>query len=175
MATDVIARHLQWMNDRGLAKSYISVRRQRLRQLAELLGKPVTEATEEDLLAWRSGLDVGPDSVRVTVTHIREFYKWLADQGYKRTDPARRIPRPKPTRRLPRPIEQPTLTAALDTAPDPAVRLMLAIAGWAGLRSCELAGLRWESIRLSDGWLLVTAETAKCRRERVVQLSLAHR
>lgn len=170
MVTDAVGKHMQWMRDRGLAETYITVRGRRLADVARFIGKPVAEATERDLHRWRSSLRLAPDSIRVQVIHVREFFRWLADHHHRRDNPARRIPMPKPTRHLPRPIDEESLRTALDNAPDPAVRLMLALAGWAGLRACELAGLRWESINTADGWLLVTAASAKGHHERVVQL-----
>jgi integrase/recombinase XerC/integrase/recombinase XerD len=51
------------------------------------------------------------------------------------------------------------------------VRLWIVLAAWAGLRACEIAGLRAESIRLGAApCIVITAEATKGQSERIVQL-----
>src|SRR5258708_1970034 len=79
---------------------------------------------------------------------------------------------PHPPLRRPRPRAEEHLAAALRASP-PDRRLILVLSGWLGLRSCETAGLRWESIRL-DGpapLIIVAWDTAKGRKERVLPLT----
>ena len=140
---DLIALHLQWMSDRGLAQTYIVKRKKYLRAVSAMIGKPLWVATEQDLLDWRSNLTQGPDTIRGYVTHVKQFFRWLVQRGHRKTNPSEIIEIPKRTRRRPRPIPDADLIAALEAAP-PDMRLMLALGGWAGLRCCEIASLRWE-------------------------------
>lgn len=157
------------MRDRGLASSYIAVRNRRLREIGAAIGKPIWAASEQDLLDWRGDLAHSPDTVCVYVTHVREFFKWMQVNGHRKVNPAIVLETPRRTKRVPRPIPDKDLIAAWLEAPAD-LRLMLALAGWLGLRCCEIAGLRWESVSLAGSYMTVTAESAKRRKERTLPL-----
>ena len=161
---DLIALHIQWMTDRGLSKTYIARRKKYLRTVSAVIGKPLWTAAEQDLLDWRSKLTQGPDTICNYVTQVKQFFRWLLVRGYRKTDPAAILEVPRRTKRRPRPIPDADLIAAFEAAPAD-LRLMLGLAGWAGLRCCEIASLRWESISLADSVLIVMG---KGRREGVV-------
>lgn len=86
------------------------------------------------------------------LSHLRQFYKWAQRHGRRLDEPTALIPRPKLPRRLPRPIHEDDLSMALELAPD-RERSWLLLAGWAGLRCCEIAGLRAE--HFGGGVLLI--------------------
>lgn len=159
------------MRDSGLQESTIGVRRCTLRRLAEFLGHPISTATEAELLKWRSSLQISPDAIRVSVSHVKSFFVWAADYGVRRTNPARRIPVPQRTHRVPRPIAEEDLIVAIAEAPR-VERLILVLMGALGLRACEIAGMRWESIHVAEGYLIVSRESTKGkRRERTLALT----
>jgi integrase len=62
--------------------------------------------------------------------------------------------RPKLGRKLPRPMPEADMQMAVEMAGEP-IRSMLMLAGFAGLRACEIAGLRGEHIRRDDRVILV--------------------
>lgn len=168
----LIARHVRHMRRARLSESYIRRRIGVLTSVAAVIGKPPEQATRRDLERWQDRQRVSPDTLLLMIVHVRGFYRWLADEGLRPDDPAERLERPRRTRRVPRPISEHDLTRALAAAPR-RERLMLVLACQLGLRCVEIAGLRWESIALSGTRpvLIVTWQTAKARRERVLGLS----
>lgn len=134
---------------------------------------PLAEATHRDLLAWREGLTVADGTICSYMAHVRSFFDWLQERGIREDNPALRIPVPPVTKGLPRPIAFDDLSRALECAP-PRIRLWIVLAAWCGLRSCEISGLRRESIRETavPPVLVVTrAATKGGRKERIIPLS----
>ena len=77
--------------------------------------------------------------------HLVSFYRWLVLEGYREDDPTVRIPKPRQKRWLPRPMPEEDVHRAVLLAPE-RVRPWLLLAGYAGLRACEIAPLRGEDI-----------------------------
>jgi integrase/recombinase XerC len=171
MPVDVLAAHLQWLGLRGRAAGTIYQRRRVLHRFAAVIGVPILDATADDLLTWRVSLSLAGPSVRCSVSHVRNFYTWLAEQGYRPDNPAARLPVPRRERYLPRPVGEDDLMRALETAPE-RIRPWLALAGWCGLRAREIALLRRDAVldQALPPMLLVQAESAKGNRERLVPL-----
>lgn len=168
----VLAEHVNWMRDRGLAASVIRRRITVLGWLGGQLDCSLLEATAEQVREWRSGLDVSADAAAVYISHVRQFYRWAAGRGLIAASPAAGLPAPRRHRRLPRPVGEQDLGVALLAAPA-RIRPWLILAGWAGLRACEIAGLRREHVL--DTWappVLVIADGAtKGHHERIVPMS----
>jgi integrase len=168
----VIAAHLRHLLMRGLSPNTIRARRSVLTMLAGHLD-PVTllAARPPDLLDWRAALTVDAGSIAGYLSHVRGLYAWAADEGLRPDNPAARIPSPRKPDRLPRPVSEADLMAALAAA-DGRVRAWIVLQAWAGLRACEVAGLRVRSIVLTgpDPHILVAADATKGHRERRVPL-----
>jgi site-specific recombinase XerD len=169
---DLIAKHQQWMRDRRLAPSYIRARGRTLAALAKHAGRPVKELAEAEIVAWQRQLTGQPDTIAIKLVHVREFFRWACVYGHRRSDPTIRLAIPQRTKRLPRPIGQRDLIQVVAQAPA-VMRLMLALAGLAGLRACEIAGLKWENVFVDQGSMVIIAETSKGHKERVLPLCAA--
>lgn len=166
-----VGRHLDELRQRGLSGETIYQRRRNLARLAAALGKPLCEATAPDLAVWRAGLRVGDDTVAAYLSHVREFYGWLAAAGVIDESPAAGLLAPRLSRRIPRPIGEAVLFAAVQSAPA-RIRPMLVLAGWAGLRAKEIALLR-RTVVLDTARppvIIVARDATKGRRERVVPM-----
>ena len=165
-------QHLDWMRQRGLRPSTIYQRRRALTRLAAALPCGLLAAGEPELAAWRAALTIGDAATVSYVSAVREFYRWAAGHGLIPADPAASLPTPKLARRLPRPISEASLIDALQYAPR-RVRPWLVLAGWAGLRACEIALLRRECIldQAQVPALLIAADATKGRTERIVPMS----
>jgi integrase/recombinase XerC len=174
LSSGVLADHLRHLRLQGLAAQYRRNRREHLGRIARVIGVPLLEATEADLLTWRDHIDrLAPGTIRNYVTHTTEFYAWAHGRGLlPGPNPATRLPTVRPPRRLPRPAAEDDVFTALDSAPD-RIRLMLVLAGWCGLRACEIALLDRSNIRENDQppVLIVADNATKGRRERIVKLS----
>jgi integrase/recombinase XerC len=165
----VAERHLRHLEQRGLSENTVYGRRRFLVRLTASLPVPPAEATAAHLARWRDRLDVAPDTTGRYVSHARAFYAWLADQGIRADNPAAKLPAPRRRKRLPRPIGEQDLFDALDAAPA-RIRTWLALAGWCGLRACEIAGLRRENVveTASPPVLIIAEDATKGRAERAI-------
>lgn len=170
--TDLIAKHQQWMRDRRLAPSYIRARARTLASLAEHAGRPVKDLSEAEIVAWQRQLTGQPDTIAIKLVHVREFYRWACVYGHRRSDPTIRLVMPQRSKRLPRSIAQRDLIQVVAQAPD-VMRLMLSLAGLAGLRACEIGGLKWEHVFIDGRYMVIVAETSKGHKERVLPLCAA--
>jgi site-specific recombinase XerD len=107
------------------------------------IGKPVADATKEDLKAWqRSIAGLTPAGQHNEIVHTVQFLRWTLDSGYREDDPTRVIVRPRHVHRsLPRPMSDADIGLALITAGYPE-RAWIALMAFCGLRCVEVAGMR---------------------------------
>lgn len=167
----ILAHHLAWLAMLGHTPDTIYARRRALARMSALIAAPLLSATAADLMAWRAGLDLTPDSLTHYVSHARMFYTWAVGEGLRADNPAGELPVPRVPRRLPRPISEDDLALAVEMAP-PRVRPWLVLAAWCGLRAKEIALLRVENI--TPAAILVAADATKGnRRERIIDISKA--
>lgn len=139
----VLARHLRALQLQG-QRTYD--RERALARLAAALPVPLLEATPADLLAWRETLQhLAAETIVHYVMHANQLYRWAIAEGLADRNPAAALPVPKTGRRLPRPVSEEDLMRAVENAP-PRIRPWLVLAGWCGLRACEIAWLRAECI-----------------------------
>lgn len=162
---DLYRTHLE---RRGLCTATIDRRLAAIAMIAELgpLFDLDSEAIERFLDARpgrRGRLDARTRSC--WVSHLHLFYEWAIAFGHTTVDPTARMIRPKLRRRLPRPIPERDFQRAVDAAPTVLLRTWLLLAGNAGLRCCEIAGLRGEDV---DGTMLRVL--GKGGKERVVPM-----
>lgn len=166
------AQYYLFMQLDGLAPNTVRCRRDAIRRAETIMNIPLTHATRDDLLAWRATLIGRSDAYTLSqVSHIRCYITWLHDEGHRPDNPAARIPVPHKPYYLPRPISDSDLAAALDSAP-PRIRIWLVLAGWCGLRACEIAHLRRRCICENDPSprLIVMADSTKGHRPRIIPL-----
>ena len=160
---DLYRTHLE---RRGLAAVTIARRIAVLRVVGELgpFGS-IDAAAIERLLDARPGRAgrLDPRTRTCWVSHLHTFYAWAVAFGHLSGDPTARLVRPKLRRQLPRPIPEEAFARAVDAAPTELLRAWLLLAGNAGLRCCEIAGLRGEDVH--SGALRVLGKGSK---ERIV-------
>jgi integrase len=120
---------------------------------------------------WAGEQRLCTSATRDLISHVRAFYRWAVRAGYTATDPTAAIELPRTRRRLPRPARDVAIAAATSSA-EPELRAMLALMAGAGLRCCEVAGLRWCDVDMLAGTVYVIG---KGGRERVLEISPAIR
>lgn len=109
-------------------------------------------ATPDEIERWLDTLSVGASARYTAISHLSQFYGWAVRNGHAGGNPAALIERPRLPRRLPRPARVDLVDVAIVGAPyDMAVTLSLMAD--AGLRCCEVAGLRWSDVDLAAGVL----------------------
>ena len=174
---EVIARHSQRIDAEGKSGRTIYDRQLTLRRLARALGRPLLEATPDDLYKWRRSLSprLADATVACYASNVISFYRWAVKEKLIAENPAEDLPVPPMPRRQPHPISEADLRRAIDTPADPRrphTRIWLVLAGWGGLRAKEIAFLRTDCIRLRETvpHLRITHSATKGRRERIVPL-----
>lgn len=172
---NAIARHLAWLALQGKSPRTVYGRAGALHRAETSLTGPgamLADATTDQLLPWRLTLaSAAANTVLVQVSHLRCFFAWLVEEGYRSDNPARRLPVPRKPDAIPHPIGEAELRLAIDHAPD-RIRLWLILAAWCGLRACEIAGLLRRNIRENapHPHIFISADTAKGRHEGIIPL-----
>lgn len=140
MNDPIIARHITYLKRRNARQSTTIHRHGQLTRLSQYLDKPLLEATEADLDAWQASLQVCASSVQTYSSHVRAFYDWAHESALISENPAKKLIMPKIKRRLPRPIPEKDLATALQTSGhDDQLFAWFLLAGYCGLRACEVA------------------------------------
>lgn len=152
MPGDLLGEHLRHLKRRNLRPSTIEQRRRALGRLSRAMD--LETATTEAIEDWLDARDLTAGGRATEISHLRGFYRWAVAEGRLEHDPTIKLVRPKEPRRLPRPIPEGDLAMAVELAP-PAIRAMLMLAAFAGLRAIEIAGLCGEHVHLDRGVLLV--------------------
>ncbi len=167
-----VTRHLEWCDQRDLSTIYITNRRRTIARIDHELGKPLEEATAEDLAVWYRWLatrekPMQPQSRGIVLAHVKNYFAWLVREDIRADDPTRRLDRPRTHRGIPHPITDERLARALLDAPGRA-RPWLYLAAYAGLRAMEVASLRAEDVRRDIDKIVVRA--GKGDKQRIVPL-----
>jgi len=166
---DGVARYLAHLAARGVRD--IRIVQSDLERFAAAHGGPMSSLRPEDVAAYLDSLGVGPrrrNNVRATIVSL---YRWARLQSLVpdgTTAPERCLA--AKLEEKPVAIYSPEQFRALLGAAPEGWRLGLAIGGLAGLRSEEIAGLRWEDLLVSRKLILVRAEICKTGRRRLVPI-----
>lgn len=145
---DAITDYVSYCRARGLSGPLITRRASQLRSAEQRMGVPLLKATPEQITGLVNAgraRGLSDSTLYVYVGHLSSFYGWAMITGRARKSPLVGAARPKRPRYLPRPIADSDLGLAMTTA-EPRVRVILALAGMAGLRAIEIARLRREDI-----------------------------
>lgn len=123
----------------------------------------------DDLLTWLAMHTWAVETRRAYRASVRSFYSWAVLAGHMTASPAALLPPIRPPRGRPRPASDRVLCDAIAGAPD-RERLMLLLAGYAGLRRGEISRVHTEDL-VEDiaGWSLRV--TGKGGHVRVVPLT----
>ena len=153
----MLGRHLDEMRGRNLRASTITQRRNTVRRFERWAGIDVLDADAETVRAYLHRPGVQPATQAGELSHLRQFFGWAVRRDLLEVNPAAPQDAPRLHRRLPRPTSEADTAMAVELAPE-RIRPWILLAGWAGLRCCEISGLRAEHV-LWDQGLIVVAET----------------
>lgn len=129
------------MRRRALRASSISKRMSVLMRCERALNKPLIEASTIDLRDWLDGCKIEARARYAYVSHLACFWRWALREELTTSDPTLRLTRPKLRLGLPRPIARDDLATLIAQSPTTEIRAMVMLAGHAGLRCIEIAGL----------------------------------
>lgn len=165
----MIRRHIEHMVRRGLRPNTILLRTRTLRRLEIYTGRDLRDVRLDDLRSFLDRLtDVG--SRATEATQLRSFYRWAVHEELLDVDPTVRLEPIRKRKYLPRPIPDDELAKAL-VAPPARIAPALWLAAYAGLRACDIAGLRGEHVHLHAVPATVLIEESKGGKMRSVPLS----
>ena len=160
--------------ERGLSPSYqLSVRQTLDKLLAWMDEKKLTsnDVGTEDLaafLAERKKEGLAAASLRITVVHLKVFWRFISGRQYVEADVAEPLIAPKPNATLPDSVHEDVITSLLDGI-DTMKRLgkrdraILELFYASGLRLSEVCGARLENLDADEGFIRVTGKGNKMR------------
>jgi integrase/recombinase XerC len=143
--TVVIQRHLAWCSAVGHRPTSIELRSQVLTRFAAAIPVGLEHALALHVEDWLASLDVSISSRRTYLKQLRGFYRWAIEHEITPRDPTARVPLPREPRRIARPVPWEDIEMAGRMAPQP-VSAWIILAGWAGLRCCEIALVHGEHL-----------------------------
>lgn len=151
-------------------------------------GRPLTEATRDDIREWLKGLrqperNLSPATIRLWFSTVRQFYRWViaeGDEGMKR-NPTENIPVPALGDNIPTPTLTPEQVRTLLAVPGSSFLARRDCALFyvmldSGLRRAETQALTVDDIDLDTGAVRVHSKGAnRAARTRTTQLGLKSR
>jgi integrase/recombinase XerC len=127
----------------------------------------VSEHEVRAFVAARHRQGQGGKTLQRLLSAIRSFYRWLLRENLVKSNPAAAIRAPKSGRKLPATLDTDAISHLLDFPCNTTLAIrdkaILETFYSAGLRLAELAGLTWQQIDLSGGFLTVTGKGNKTR------------
>lgn len=154
---------------------------QDIADLATFAGRALTELDEGDLGAFFEDLSargMAPSTLQRKRSAVRQFYRFCVQEGFRDTDPSRKIPAAKKGTPLPKILSREEIDALILAAgakdPHQAIRLrcLIEIAYASGMRISEIVSLRLDSVRKDPAFLIIRGKGGT---ERLVPLNSAAR
>lgn len=174
----IAVRHVEAMRIGNKRETTIYARKQTLLRLTRWAQGPILYLTADQLKAYQAWRAVGDDdhdpigaaSMRVEVSHLRQFYRWIVTEGLRTDDPTTRLIVPKRKDYAAHPLDDAVLAAAFERA-DAHMAAILGLARYAGLRACEIARLEWRDVRLAAAEPVLHVREGKGGYTRTVHVS----
>lgn len=140
-----------------------------LRRLNAFLGKPLVEATADDLHTYQETISYrSPATVDIYTRHVRAFYAWAESRDIIDHDPSTGLILPRLRRGKPHPTRLEDLRVILAVSIGP-LRRAYVLAAFSGLRCGEICRLRGVDISTDYG-LPIALIHGKGGKERYVPL-----
>jgi len=166
---DAAVQYLAHLAGRGVQETRII--KPDLEKFAAVHTGRMADITAQDVSDYLAALPVGPRRKNNVRSHLVSLWRWARLHGLvpdKTTAPERTHPA-KLDKHEVEILTPEQFRVLLDAAPRD-WQLALAIGGLAGLRTEEIAGLRWEDMQADQQRILVRAEICKTGRRRFVPI-----
>jgi len=154
---EVIAQHLDHLRRSRYSKSAITERGRVLRSVPFdilTLDREQTQLWWESRQAKQDGEQRAASALSQESSHLRRFMRWAMQQGLVDRNAADWLPDVRQTKPAVRPIPEGDLHKVMEDSPTN-MRRAIALAAMAGLRSEEIAAVRWADIDRGNGVLWV--------------------
>lgn len=147
--------------------------RHHLNRIAKTFLGRFSDVTTQQLDEYINGIG---NCGRTKVNHRRTLialWSWAQDRGYAPTGKtvAQATMTPKVSAKNPGIIEPSVMRELLNKAPDD-ILPMLVLGGFAGIRSAEIARLRWEDFNWEEKVIVLSGEITKRQRRRTVPITM---
>lgn len=152
--------YLTWLRAAGASPHTVRLRRYYLRRLAAASDRDLFALGLDDLALFLSRSGWGPETRKSARAAVRGLYGWAHETGRIAVNPARLLPAVRVPAGHPRPAPDDVFGGALSGASD-RDRLMLLLAGLAGLRRAEIAAVHSRDVIGTD--LRVTGKGGRVR------------
>lgn len=140
-------------------------------RFAEIVGleRPPRTLTRRHIEKWiASRSAVAPATLRLELSIVRTYLRWLVEAGELKKNPAQSVKGPQRPRSVPRALALDDVSRLLAHCPDTRARLIVSLMVQEGLRCLEVAGLQLSDVDLVERTLLVLG---KGSHERLLPLS----
>ena len=185
LLSDAIRNYLNAQATEGRSRHTVRNSKSALKELAAFMGGLDVEHVEQmnhdvllryrEELSWREtpkGTPLSPRSQAERLGSLRAFCRWMVEQDWLVTDPAKRIPNPRKPRRFPKSIMDGDEISRILALPDMRTatgyrdRVILEVLYSSAIRREEAASLRLADVDTEGGYL--TVRNGKNGKDRVV-------
>lgn len=155
-ADDELLRMLELdMRARACRPRSISETLTTVRAVGKHIGKPLADATRDDLVGFLTRPGLKPYSIRTYRSALTGFYGFLAAEGIVQISPAARLPKVRVPHSEPNPLTTVEVQRLLDSGIRRRTRMMVLLAAYQGLRAVEIAHVHGSAVNWTTGELTV--------------------
>lgn len=142
---DVLEYWTQFMTAEDLSPKTIRERIIFITRLQRELGD-VRTISRQDLIQWTAGQSWSNTSRVHYRSALHTFFTWMQDEGFRRDNPAARLPKVKTRKREPNPFTIEEIQQLLDAGMYRKTRAMVAVHYYLGLRVSEISRIHGRDI-----------------------------
>lgn len=167
MTVHHLALFNSYQRSAGIAEKTIRGRSQTIAALERHIGVPARDATLEDLRTYIGRPSIAAGTRRTYRNHLRAFYQWLQEDGYREDDPSARLKPVHVPKGAARPFSADHVERMLTSGAYRKTRAMILLGHYQGFRVSSIVRVRGEELDL----IAMTIYTkAKGGKERVLPL-----
>lgn len=169
---ETVAELIAAKEGRGKSARYVADLRVRLERFANAFAVDISTITGPDVQAWLDRLKVAPQTAKNFRTVLYTLFSFAESRGYifKDGNPVADTEGISTNGGAAIEIYTPAEMLALLNAASKSFLTVIALGGFAGLRTAEIERLEWRDVDLAGGFILVAADKAKTRSRRLVPI-----
>lgn len=156
-----VERWVTWMKAEGRAAHTVQNRQRRITLFGEYLGRNPADASQDDVINYLATLNVEIGTRATYFAHLRSWFAWLTDIGYREDNPTLKIKVDQPERGKSRHLKPEQVELVLEAPMRRRTRMMVLLALREGLRVHEIAKVKGEDVDLTGRTLRVTGKGGK--------------
>lgn len=167
---ELVADMLKVKGSRGASPRYLQDLRYRLNRFAEDFNKDAGDVTTGELQHWLDEQELSAQGFKNFRTVLHLFFKFAVSRGNSFDNPVAGMEKVK-VKGGEITIYTPAEMARLLSAASPDFLPVLALGGFAGLRSAEIERLTWDAIQIAERHIVVGVTASKTASRRIVPIS----